>query len=122
MKGFCGHRIETKSRMLGGEQPIEIAQKMRDSVAGMVGIFHTMNDADRWRPFQLLCDAQKEVHIVIWLEYWLPQYPTKREKVRHSVSVEVFKKKRWLTTKVLVVNARTGSLPGVVLKNVPLGS
>jgi hypothetical protein len=102
VKDFHGHRIESQRRLAGGNLSIEIGQKVRDTVAGIVGAQRTAGDAETWSAFAApLTDRRRAIKVVVWLEYDQPGYPPARQKVRASVQGNVFKKHlRWLTSQV----------------------
>jgi hypothetical protein len=123
VKDFRGHRIENQNRLIGGDLAIEIGQKVRDSVAGLIGAHRTSSDAETISPFvRVLLDSDSEIKVVVWLEHDLPDYLPKREKVKMSVEGNVFKQKlRWLTSKVLLSQVRDNVLKqsGLTVRNLP---
>lgn len=123
VKDFREHRIENEYRLTEGELAVEIAQKVRDSVAGLVGAHRTTADPASIAPLvRVLVKADSEIKVVIWLEHDLPEYPSKREKVKMSVEGNAFKKKlRWLTPKVFVANVNNNVLQeaGMTVRNLP---
>ena len=117
IKDFRAHRIENKNRIKNGDLAIEIAQKVRDSVACIVGAWRT---EEIWKSYAgLLYDRKKKLKVIIWLETdELPACYYMRQKVRASVSTKVFKKKiAWLTSHVLVCSLKINDLPGVEVCN-----
>ena len=122
VKDFRGHRIENKDRLLTGELAIEIAQKVRDSLACMIGAHRTSSLSEHWEPYlRFLCDRHRGIKVALWLEEDLPPpHPHLREKARASVETNIFKQKlTWLTTRVLVCGGSRESLPGVQVSNLP---
>lgn len=107
VKDFCGHRVENKERLQDGELANEIGQKVRDSLACIIGAYRASNTASEWRQFaNLLHDKRKHVIVVVWLEYDLPTHPTMRRKALASIGVNIFKAKlAWLTPRVVVARA-----------------
>ena len=95
VKDFRGHRIESKDRLSGGKLQIEIAQKVRDSLACIIGAYHNPSHTEDWMPYaKLLCNPQKEARVVVWLETDLPPSSHRlRQKSRKSVETQTFKKK-----------------------------
>lgn len=121
VKDFRQHRIETKEKLSSGELAVELAQKTRDSIACMVGAYHTSSTPGDWQPFtQLLCNKDKQVKVALWLEHDLPQHSQQRKKVLASVQTKLFKPKlAWLTRRVLVCGSQKEGLPGLRVSNLP---
>ncbi len=121
VKDFRGHRIENKDRLTSGELSIEIGQKVRDSLACVVGAYRTSSAPETWTPFvRILSDKLKAVKVVLWVEHDLPDHHLARRKAKASVETQVFKKKlNWLTSQVLVCNLAANTLSGVQVRNLP---
>lgn len=122
VKDFRGHRIESKARLSKGELAVEVAQKVRDSLACMIGAHHTSTLTEHWEPFiRFLCNRQGSIKIVLWLEEDLPPpHPRLRQKAKASVETNIFKQKlTWLTSHVLVCGKDKEGLPGVQVSNLP---
>lgn len=121
VKDFRHYRIENEQRLIKGDLPIELGQKVKDSVACVIGANRTASDLTVWEPFvQILSDRSKVIKIALWLEYDSPSYPAKRSKVQASVQSNQFKSKlKWLTSQVLVVNLANNSLPHLTVRNLP---
>ncbi|HAI70223.1 MAG TPA: hypothetical protein DCM38_12410 [Gammaproteobacteria bacterium] len=138
IKDFRGHRIENKERLLKGNLPtcqlvngecqfdkgrlslpIELAQKVRDSIACIIGSCRTSSEPEEWLPYaKWLCHQDREIKVILWLEHDLPDYPLLRKKVMASISTKIFKQKlRWLTAKVLVCSSDNQGLPDVKVRN-----
>ncbi len=120
VKDFRGHRIETKDRLSKGELPIEVAQKVRDSLACIVGAYHTSSEPEYWQPYaRLLCHRDRGIKIVLWLENDpLPSHRRARQKAKASISGNVFKQKlTWLTSHILVCGSGKKDLPDVTVSN-----
>lgn len=121
VKDFRQHRIETRDRLLTGELAIEIAQKVRDSLAGIIGAYRTSSVSSHWQPYaRLLHDTRATIKVVVWLEYDLPPHPVPRKKALASVGTNVFKQKlKWLTSQVFVYNTHDARLPDLTVINLP---
>jgi hypothetical protein len=122
VKDFRGHRIENKERLSQGELPIEVGQKVRDSLACIIAAYHTSSTPEDWQPFaNLLCKRQSSIKVVIWLEYGpLPTYPRQKQKTFASISTKKFKQKlTWLTNRVQVCQLDINGLPDVTVSNLP---
>lgn len=122
VKDFRGHKIETRDRLLTGELSIEVAQKVRDSLACIIGAFRTSSEPEFWQPYAtLLCNRGRTIKIVLWLENDLPPPHLRlRQKFMASISGNVFKQKlTWLTSRVLVCGSDKQGLPNLVVSNLP---
>lgn len=121
VKDFRNFRIQNQPRLTSGELSIEVGQKVRDTVAGIVGAYRTSSHPQRWESFAKKITANnKVIRVVIWLEYDLPAHNTARDKVRASVETNVYKKRlNWLTSQVLVANQSSSVIPNLVVTNLP---
>ena len=94
VKDFRGHRIKNESRLVSGELAIEVGQKVRDSLACIIGAGRNPSQMDKWSIYkQALCNGDVKVYAILWLEYDPPNYPPNRQKVRASISSNALKKK-----------------------------
>ncbi len=120
VKDFRKHRIENQVRLTSGELPIEIGQKVRDTLAGIISAYRT-SDNQKWERFaKTLIDLKKDIKVVVWLEHDLPSYLKDRKKAAASIQTNVYKQKlNWLTTNVLIVNQAENIIPGLVVSNLP---
>jgi hypothetical protein len=113
VKDFRTFRIENKTRLQSGE----LAQKVRDSVAGLIGFYRTKPET--WQHYgELLRNINKPVKVVLWLEHDLPAHPIQRKKALASVQANLFKQKlTWLTSRVLVCSLEREGLIDVTVSN-----
>jgi hypothetical protein len=120
VKDFRNHRIENQHRLLNEELPIEIGQKVRDTVAGIIGAYRT-SDPNKWEIFaKTLTTASKVIRVVVWLEYDLPTHNNARAKVKASVNTNIYKKRlNWLTSQVLVTSQVNNNIPNLSVSNLP---
>ncbi len=118
VKDFRRYRIENKRRLRDGDLALEVARKVRDTVAGLVGVLHT-GDAAAWRPLVAQI-FKKAPTVVLWLEEDISQ---KRVKERGHPAMPVADKLRgylrWLTTDVRIVNQQKGVPVGLQVRNLP---
>ena len=121
VKDFRGYRIENKDRLSHQQLAMELAQKVKDSLACMIGAFHSSSEPEYWRSYvTLLCRDKSQIRIVLWLEEDLPKHPPLRRKAMASTRTKVFKQKlSWLTKRVLVCGSVRQDLPGVTVVNLP---
>ena len=115
VKDFRGHRIENKRRLSNGELRLEVAHKVRDTLAGLIAARRSPIYSDQVKDFaDALLSKQRKIHVLLWMEQDLPG-PDEEAKTRASeFALELALVLRWLNPRVLVENLRTGSgLPGL---------
>jgi hypothetical protein len=90
-----------------------VAQKTRDSVAGVMGFYRTSGTPDIWPPFvQALSRKRTTVKVLFWLEERPLPGPPKRRFNRAQVQANEIKRRlKWLTTKIVVASQRLGGVP-----------
>ena len=121
VKDFRGHRIANKQRLTSGELAAEVGQKVRDTIAGLVGAYRTSCEPDSWRPFaRAISCRQRVLKIIVWLEDDMAKnaqcWSQQASVLQNLVKQQTF----WITARVLVVNGRAGSAPpGLVVSNLP---
>ena len=125
VKDFRGHRIENKPRV-AGELQQEVASKVRDSLAGILGAARLNADGGYWRPYAKALVSNDDVYVVLWLEQdFAPPVGSgtqeQRWKAHLSTMLNVLKQRlHWLTPNVLVTSVReVARLPGVTVSNLP---
>ncbi len=123
VKDFRGDRIKNKDRISKGELLIEIAQKVRDSIACIIASSQTSNKADNLLPYaKFLCNQKKDIRVILWLEQDFPKHIFNEQRTIKSVNRNTLKQKlKWLTSKVLVcsINSNKQCLPDVKVSNLP---
>ncbi len=122
VKDFRGYRIENKSRLSNGDLAQEIAKKVRDSLAGVVGAYGASSNPDEWKPFvRSLWRKASPMRVLLWLEEDGPRRPRGiEENAANVLSDEIKKKLRWLAARVLVVSQDVGRCPeGLVVADLP---
>lgn len=119
VKNYRGDRIKFKDKLLKGALHKELAQKIRDSVACIIGAYRTSSVPEHWAAYaKLLCNKKREIRIILWLEYDLPPHPYLRKKMNNFLGARVFKQKlKWLTNQVQVENVDKQALPDVKVSN-----
>jgi hypothetical protein len=122
VKNFRGHRIENKERLQDGLLVDELGQKVRDSLACIISAHRVSSENELWKKFvDILCDKQKHIKVIIWLEQDLPNHPTQQRKTLNNISSTKFKSKlAWLTPYVMVGSLDNNKvLPDVKVDNLP---
>ncbi len=112
----------TQSRPTQQQLAAIVAQKTRDSIAGVVGFFRTSATPDVWWPFmRALCRKHTVVKVLFWLEDRpLPGPPQRRINRAQVQAMEIKRRLRWLTTKVAVVGQGLGGIPdGLTVSDLP---
>jgi hypothetical protein len=118
IKDFRGFRIQNKKRLGQGELAMEVAQKVRDTLAGIVSGCRRGDSAYNWHELgEYLTSPNRELVIVLCLEDDALQ-----DKAKLGVQAELIRQKlSWLRPKVRVVSQGINphKLPGVVVRNLP---
>lgn len=105
------------------ELALDVALKVRDTLAGILGAFRTSSSPETWRPFvEGLAQSEPPVRIVVWLEQPTHGRTTARTKNEAQVlAAELKKRCKWLTSQILVTNLALGSHPPKLsVKSLPL--
>jgi hypothetical protein len=122
VKEFRGYRIQNKQRLSDGELAQEVAEKVRDSLAGVVGAYQTTSaESDVWRPFVRALWRKAAIRVLLWLEEDnMPRPRGRRDNAAQVLSEEIKKKLKWLTARVFVVGQALGGCPeGLVVADLP---
>jgi hypothetical protein len=118
IKDFRGYRIQNKKRLGKGDLAMEVAQKVRDTLAGIVSGCRRGEYAYNWHELaEYLTSPNRELVVVLCLEDDALQ-----DKAKLGVQAELIRQKlSWLRPKVRVVSQGVNShrLPGVVVRNLP---
>jgi hypothetical protein len=121
VKDFRGHRIENRARVKDGDLAIEVAQKVRDTIAGIVAAHHRGSTEEWSRFIECLTNSVNPVRVLLWLEDDLPSGPRGRRHNQASVMTDRLKQHlSWLTPRVFVVGLTVGAAPnGLTVTNLP---
>jgi hypothetical protein len=121
VKDFRGHRIENKNRF-GGPLEEEVALKVRDTVAGLIGAHRTSSQPATWSHFvSCMSTPSRLVRVVLWFEDDAA-HTSELARARAITATDLLKKNlRWLTTQALAVGLKThaGSPPELRVLNLP---
>jgi hypothetical protein len=121
VKDFRDYRIKNKKRLANGELAIEVAQKVRDTVAGLVGaVRNETNPSILTEAGLLLFKKTEGVRIVLWLEDDAAVNPKAWAEELNTLTTRIQSYLRWLTSRVLVVSISTYAQkpPGIKVANV----
>lgn len=123
VKDFRGYRIQNKARISDGELAVEVAQKVRDTLAGIVSGVRRGDTQRPWNELLLQClgKADGQITIVLSLEDDAASSPLRWKQRLNTLSDQIKAKLNWLRVRVSVVSPQTnpGSIPGVAVINLP---
>jgi hypothetical protein len=126
MKGFRSQSYIANSKRITEELPSEIAQKVRDSIAAMVGynlkLDEYADDIKQWKTMlKLLSKTHKNIHIIAWVEPERQSISVNKRKTDLGILRDRLKQKlAWLTSSVQVMNIENSNLEGLLVTNMPL--
>ncbi len=104
IKDFRSHETENKVRVISGELSTEIATKVRDTIAAIVGANRTSEtkESDCFKQyFSLLASLKKEIYVILWCE---GEFSKQFKAANYNQIKELKEKLSWLTKKVYVSN------------------
>lgn len=108
VKNFRDHRIENKRRLASGELVAEIADKVRDTIAGLVWAMGRGHDDAHVR--SVVAHAlRSKCHVVLWLEEDLQTRPVDRSVLAQGIK----RRLHWFQPRVLVLSSNDRPLPGL---------
>jgi hypothetical protein len=109
VKDFRGYRIQNKARLATGELMIEVGQKVRDSVACVVGAGRVSSERETWQTYkQFLCQDNGRVRVVLWLEQDRPHRP--HNLVQNDMLQKELKRRlKWLGVRINVYSLQQPS-------------
>jgi hypothetical protein len=120
VKDFRGYRIKNKVRISDGMLALEVGQKVRDTIAGIVGGLQNRNTEDWAIVMERLASPSPPIRVVLWLEEDARPRPEGRIKNQRSVIIDDLKRRlRWLTAKVFVASLHDSSIPELTVRSLP---
>jgi hypothetical protein len=118
-KDFRGYRIQNKQRLTQGELAEEVADKVRDSLAGLLWSCQREHDSgDFTAVARALLDRNQKVQLVIWLETDEHLPPDHARQLTELIKGRL----RWLSPRVIVQNLKLAEghqVPGLTVSNLP---
>lgn len=95
VKDFRGYRIQNKERLKTGELLSEVGQKVRDSIACIMGASRTSHEREIWQPYKtVLCHGNGRLRIILWLEQ---DQSRPRDAIRYDILRKKLKSRlQWL--------------------------
>ena len=118
VKDFRGFRVENKERVSSGSLADEVAFKVRDTLAGMIGAQRRRPDEAIWGELVRALEHGHEVRVILWLEEDKPRgrKDIRADGRRSTLQKDIQKRLHWLDARVLVEPRDTGArLPGVTV-------
>lgn len=122
IKDFRGYRIQNKNRLTNGELAVEFGQKIRDSIACIVGGYRRQSYTDLYRDYFQNLESDRDIKLVLWLELDPPRNEYDRKRRQPYIQLNLYKNKlRWLGTNshVLISNGENNLLPETDVYNLP---
>ena len=126
MKGFRSQAYTANVKRITDELPSEIAHKVRDSIAAMIGynlkLDEYADDRKQWQTMlKLLSKTHKNIHIIAWVEPERQSASANKRRTDLGILQSKLKQKlAWLTTSVQVMNIENCNLEGLWVTNMPL--
>jgi len=109
VKNFCDYRIDNKERLTSGKLVAEIANNVRDSIAGLVWAMERGENAAELAPvLRQVFAAKSKCKVVLWLE----EDPQPRPADRSALAEAIKGRLSWLKPHVSV-RSRSEPLPGL---------
>ncbi len=120
VKDFRGHEPENRKRITSGALAIQVGQKVRDTIAGIVAAHHR-GKGETWNKYVTpLLSSEPPVRIVLWIEYNSENSRSGRRPDYDTILTAALKTQlRWLTTKVQVMSLASRGPEGLVVSNLP---
>ena len=98
VKDFRGFRSNNRQRITTGDLAMEVATKVRDSIAGAVGARQMSSTLQDWKPIAHCLNRNNSIFVVLWLEEDIMRYPAYLTTLTDDIKGHL----RWLTTRVMV--------------------
>jgi hypothetical protein len=123
VKDFRLAPAANRARWTGGGLALEVATKVRDSLATLIGGVHA-DDPAVWRPLARAVAAKEApVVVVLFLETGPVPAAARRPVTLKTLGDELKRRLKWLNPLVVVTSqelmATHGTPPGVVVRNLP---
>ncbi|WAS92891.1 hypothetical protein [Nannocystis punicea] len=115
VKNFRDYRIENKRRLMSGALADEVANKVRDTIAGLVWAMDRGLDTAPLRSLlgQLFA-IKKKCNVVLWLE----EDPQTRPADRTMLAEAIKRRLHWFRPHVIVLSREERPLPGLHVSGV----
>lgn len=119
-KDFRGHRIANKKRVTSGEIAVEVALKVRDTIAGLVRADQKTVDEFDSAAVSTALMHPKVITVVLWLEDDLQHDPQLAKQQLNTLNQLLKKRLAWLGVKTFVLSSKVqNKLPDLTVTNLP---
>ncbi len=115
VKDFRKYRIENRRRLLDGDLAVEVALKVRDTLAGLAGAVHARS-SERWRAWAELM-LKRPPKVLLWLEQDRAEGDDRGRGRPLTLKDRLDQNLQWLHPHVMVVDQHRCSLPDITVKN-----
>ena len=111
VKNYRGHRIASKPKI--EEIDIILAQKVRDTLAGMVGgVRNSTHRQELWaKHLAHLAEKGKKLQVILWMEED-SRVPARLKVSAGTLTKQLKKRMSWLSCQVIVANKANNPLEG----------
>jgi len=117
-KDFRGYRIANKKRLTHREIVVEMALKVRDTVAGLVGAARQKTPDFDSAEIKKALNPGKELLIVLWLEDDGAKDALRWKQQLDTLTQEMKEKMKWLNARIFVLSHSTQNrLPDLQVAN-----
>ncbi len=106
IKDFTGYETENKRR-INSDLALEFALKVRDTVAGLVGVSKTSSEPEKWQEhLQLLFKNDSSLKVILFVK-GMPTFgrPGSSKNQADVLTNAIKGKLKWLTSRVQVVDS-----------------
>lgn len=112
VKGFQGHRIENKVKFTSGTLVAQIADKVRDTLAGLVWAMARVHGSNELAHLlRQVFVGKSRCRVVFWLEEDRQAGPADRSVLGEAIKQRL----RWLNPHVIVRSRKDPPLPGLTV-------
>lgn len=119
-KDFRGYRIQNKRRTTEGEVAVEVALKVRDTVAGLVGAARKPVDEFDSVALSSALGQAKAVTVVLWVEDDTQRDPDVAKQQLGTLNQLLKKKLAWLNVRTFVLSSQVPNrLDSLTVTNLP---
>lgn len=119
-KDFRGHRIKNKPRIVNGEVILEVALKVRDTIAGLVGAARSEETGFPSAAVFALLPPGEKVTVVLWIEDDVQSDVFRAKQQMHTLNELLKAKLAWLNVKTFVLSSRVpNKLRDLTVTNLP---
>jgi len=118
VKNFCDYRIDNKQRLTSGELAAEVADDVRDTIAGLVWVMERGSSTPELaKLLRQIFAVRSKCKVVLWLEEDRQPNPVDRSTLAGLIK----RRMDWLGPHV-TVRSRTEPLPGLAVVGAPPGA